>query len=138
MLGGYLRFRDPRAASPTRLASQCAGVPPPAWLDPTFLEVSWGHLDFWDPRAASPTRLASQFLPLRNALQKSHRKKCENQGFWPPKTIPKPIQNAFKIEVPKNIDLFEVFYYSFCICLIFETLKICVFPRENQYFQGFR
>ena len=26
ILGGYLRFRDPRAASPTRLASQYAGV----------------------------------------------------------------------------------------------------------------
>ena len=36
-------------------------------------------------------------------------KKLENHGFWPRKTLPKPTQNAFKIEVPKNIHFFEVF-----------------------------
>ena len=52
------------------------------------------------------------------------RKTCENQGFGPPKTMPKPSQNAFKIDVPKNIDFFEVFCYSVCIFVILETLKI--------------
>ena len=37
IFGRYLGFRDPCAASPTRLASQCAGVPPPAWLNPVLL-----------------------------------------------------------------------------------------------------
>ena len=68
---------------------------------------------------------------------KKHRKKCENQGFWPPQTLPKPIQNASKNEVPKNIDFFEVFCHMFFMFVIFETLKISIFPRENRYFQGF-
>ena len=34
------------------------------------------------------------------------RKKCKNQGFWPPKTLPKSIQNAFKIDVSKNMQFF--------------------------------
>ena len=32
----------PRYLATPRGASQCAGVPPPAWLDPAFLEV-WGR-----------------------------------------------------------------------------------------------
>ena len=39
-----------------------------------------------------------------------YRKNCENHGFWPPKTIPKPSQNAFKIDVPKNMR----FFMDFC------------------------
>ena len=39
----------------------------------------------------------------RNAFQiltsKKHRTKCENQGFWPPKILPKPFQNPSKIDV---------------------------------------
>ena len=75
-------------------------------------------------------------LPKRAAktTSKKHRKKCENQEFWSPKTIPKPSQNAFKIDVPKNIDFFEVFCYSFCIFVVLETLKISIFPRENTHF----
>ena len=65
------------------------------------------------------------------------RKKCKNHGFWPPKTLPKSIQNAFKIDVPKNMDCFEVFCYSFCIFVILETLKISIFPRENPLFLRF-
>ena len=34
------------------------------------------------------------------------RKKCKNHGFWPPKTLPKSIQNAFKIDVPQNLHFF--------------------------------
>ena len=81
------------------------------------------------------------FASSKRALKitsKKYWKKCENRGFQAFKTLPKPIQNAFKIEVPKNTDFFEIFYYSFCICDIFEIFKICIFPRGNQYFQGFR
>ena len=46
----------------------------------------------------------------------------------PPKTLSKPFQNASKNEVPKNIEFFEVFYYSFGMFAIFETLKILIFP----------
>ena len=51
-------------------------------------------------------------LPKRAAktTSKKHRKKCENRGFWPPKTIPKPSQNPLKIEVPKNMR----FFIDFC------------------------
>ena len=44
-------------------------------------------------------------LPKRAAktTSKKHRKKCENQEFWSPKTLPKSAQNAFKIDIPKNI-----------------------------------
>ena len=38
------------------------------------------------------------------------RKKTENHGFWPPKTLPKSFQNAFKIDVPKNMR----FFMDFC------------------------
>ena len=37
------------------------------------------------------------------------RKKCKNHGFWPPKTLPKSIQNAFKIDVPQNLHFFSDF-----------------------------
>ena len=33
-------------------------------------------------------------------------KKCKNHGFWPPQTLPKCIQNAFKIDVPQNLHFF--------------------------------
>ena len=51
-------------------------------------------------------------LPKRAAktTSKKHRKKCENRGFWPSKTIPKPSQNPLKIEVPKNM----WFFIDFC------------------------
>ena len=65
------------------------------------------------------------------------RKNRENHGFWPPKTIPKPCQNAFKIDVPKNIDFFEVFCYSFCIFVILETLKISIFLGKTTIFKVF-
>ena len=38
------------------------------------------------------------------------RKNCENHGCWPPKTLPKPTQNPFKIDVPKNMR----FFIEFC------------------------
>ena len=47
-------------------------------------------------------------LPKRAAktTSKKHRKKCENQEFWAPKTLPKSIQNAFQIDVPQNLHFF--------------------------------
>ena len=38
------------------------------------------------------------------------RKNCENHGFWLPKTLPKPSQNPFKSDVPKNMR----FFIEFC------------------------
>ena len=38
------------------------------------------------------------------------RNNCENHWFWPPKTLPKSSQNAFKIDVPKNMQ----FFIDFC------------------------
>ena len=58
--------------------------------------------------------------------------------FWPPKTRPKSIQNAFKIEVPKNMQFFNAFLSIFSLNFIFYFLKTCIFPRENHYFQGLR
>ena len=37
------------------------------------------------------------------------RKNRENHRFWPPKTLPKPSQNPFKIDVPKNMRFFMDF-----------------------------
>ena len=37
-------------------------------------------------------------------------KDWENHGFWPPKTVPKSFQNAFKNDVPKNMQ----FFIDFC------------------------
>ena len=44
-------------------------------------------------------------LPQRTSkfASKNHRKKCENHGFWPPKTVPKSIQNASENDVPTNM-----------------------------------
>ena len=33
---------------------------------------------------------------------KKHRKKLENKGFWPRKTVPKPFENPSKIDVPQQ------------------------------------
>ena len=50
-------------------------------------------------------------LPKRTSkmTSKNHRKKCENRGFWPPKTVPKSFQNASEIDVPKNIRFLRPF-----------------------------
>ena len=55
-----------------------------------------------------------RFFRLSNCAckmtSKKHRKKCENQGFWPPKTLPKPLQKPPKIDVPKKMR----FFIDFC------------------------
>ena len=38
------------------------------------------------------------------------RKNWENHGFWPPKTVPKSSQNAFKNDVPKNMQFLSDFW----------------------------
>ena len=68
-------------------------------------------------------------LPERasKTTSKKHRKKCENQEFWAPKTLPKSIQNAFQIDVPQNLH----FFIDFLLILVvfgfvrffFEVLK---------------
>ena len=54
-----------------------------------------------------------RFFRLSNCAckmtSKKHRKKCENQGFWPPKPFPKRGQNPYKIDVPKNMRFFTDF-----------------------------
>ena len=44
------------------------------------------------------------------------RKNCENHGFWPPKTFPKSIQNASKIDVSKNMRFFMDFCWFLVAC----------------------
>ena len=51
-----------------------------------------------------------------NFASKKHRKKCENQGFWLPKPLPKRGQNPFKIDVPKNMRFFTDFCSIFAAC----------------------
>ena len=56
--------------------------------------------------------LGSIFSPPERASKtttKKHRKKCENRGFWPPETLPKPSRNPSKIDVPKDIQIFRAF-----------------------------
>jgi len=66
---------------------------------------------------------------MSKITSKKHRKKRENQGFWPPKIYPKPTQNPFKIDVPKNmrfaLDVRSIFFYF----LIFDFLKMCILPK---------
>ena len=45
-----------------------------------------------------------------------HRKNCENHGFWLPKTFPKSIQNASKIDVSKNMRFFMDFCWFLVAC----------------------
>ena len=79
-------------------------------------------------------------LPKRASkmTSKKHRKKCENQGFWPPKTLPKSFQNTSEIDVLKNMRFLRTFSTTSFKTTRLETLKISIFPRENHYFQGFR
>ena len=51
-----------------------------------------------------------------NFASKKHRKKCENQGLWLPKPLPKRGQNPFKIDVPKNTRFFTDFCSIFAAC----------------------
>ena len=39
---------------------------------------------------------------FQNLTFKQHRKKLENKGFWPPKTVPKPFKNPSQIDVPEQ------------------------------------
>ena len=43
-------------------------------------------------------------------------KNCENHGFWLPKTFPKSIQNASKIDVSKNMRFFMDFCWFLVAC----------------------
>ena len=54
--------------------------------------------------------------------------------FWLAKTLPKSTQNAFKIEVPKNMQFFSAFLFIFSLNLCCNLLKTCIFPRENRFF----
>ena len=58
---------------------------------------------------------------------KNHRQKCENQGFWPPKTPPKLSQNPSKIDAPKNMQFFIDFCAMLLVFLMFNFLKIMIF-----------
>ena len=65
------------------------------------------------PLKNSPSSLVGNFfrfllLSIRapKMTSKNHRQKSENQGFWPPITLPKSIQNPFKIDVPQNMHFF--------------------------------
>ncbi len=97
-----------------------------AYSPPKHLgRVSW--LSFWHtPLFFSPQELgddrnpASDLRFLRSwpifwriraskITSKKHRKKCENRGFWPPKTLPKAFQNACKIDVPTSMRFFSDF-----------------------------
>ena len=46
-----------------------------------------------------------------------------------PKSHPKPVKNCLKIDVPKNVHLFDAFLLCFSFFPIFDFLKICVLPR---------
>ena len=68
-------------------------------------------------------------LPKRavKTTSKKHRKKCENDGFWPPKTLPKWVQNAFKIDVPQNMRF----------CIDFSSKRLLPQKRRHRFRIGF-
>ena len=69
-----------------------------------------GHPDpIWEPLLAHFWFFGSSKRASNFASQK-HRKNKENAGFWPPKIVPKPLQNRIKIDVPKNIEIFIDFW----------------------------
>ena len=65
--------------------------------------------------------------------RKNNEKNSENQGFWPPKTLPKSFPNRC---LKKHAN-FESFRTIFKKISFLETLKISISPKENHYFQGF-
>ena len=83
-----------------------------------------------DPKIGSKMFLGTFFrffaLPTCNPnfASKKLRKKCENRGFWLPKTLPKSFQNR----CPKKHVNFESFSTIFSINLIARNLKNVDFP----------
>ena len=65
------------------------------------------------------------------------RKNDENHQFWPPKTLPKPFQNASQIALPGNMQFFIVFFAVSLFFLMSDFLECVIFPGENQYFESF-
>ena len=124
---------------------------PLRWLWGTFwvlLGCSWSHLGshrclcarFWGVLGASWLG----FGELWGSFRYDFRRRCANccrepsmaftLAFRSPLAARRYVRstwNASKNEVPKNIEFCEVFNHSFSICVIFETLKISIFPREN-------
>ena len=64
-------------------------------------------------RRTSGGRSFFRFFAFPKRLPKfaseNHRKKCENRGFWPPQTLPKPSPKPFKIEASKTFNFWNPF-----------------------------
>ena len=101
------------------------------------LEVRWGGVNLPGGAGAGSRFLAffaiflnfkfiSNFMGLRPHFGRFFASKPR---FWLPKTRPKSIQNAFKIEVPKNMQFFNAFLFIFSLSFIFDFLKTCILPQ---------
>ena len=95
------------------------------------------------PLKKSGERLCSHFFaffcfPKRvpNFTWKKHRKNCQNQWFWAPKTLPKSIQNRSKIEPRKNTRFF-ISFSSICLFFYLQFLWISDFPWGKPLFLRF-
>ena len=62
--------------------------PGPRWVETSWFGIFFSNCCFQN---------TFQILSL-----KKHRKKLENKGFWPPKTVPKPFENPSQIDVPEQ------------------------------------
>ena len=103
---GKLKFLDQRLLHPSLFLSPGAWGPPPTLRQEA---EKWDFVAFFFRFFALPS------CDL-NFASKKHRKKCENQGFWLPKPLPKRGQNPFKIDVPKNMRFFIDFCSIFAAC----------------------
>jgi hypothetical protein len=68
---------------------------------------------------------ASWSLPKHDAFLSSIllRKNNKSRGFWPPKTLPKPVSKRLKIDVPKNMRFFIDLCFL-CVFLVTSIFKI--------------
>ena len=61
----------------------------------------------------------------------------ENRRFWPPETLPKPLQNPSQINVLSNMYVCIDFALVLDWRGMLHFLKISVSPRREHYFSGF-
>ena len=62
---------------------------------------------------------------------------CKNQWFLPSKTLPKPFQNAFKIDVRKDMQFFDTFSIKSFDFLSCDPWFLCAWPVFRNDFRNF-
>ena len=125
-LKGQAHYARPGSCSPLFFSPQEAGDhrSPPLNLRVLRLVGSLGQI------------FCSSETLFKNDIEKTS-KKMRKSRILASKTLPKSFQNTSEIDVPKNMRFFVDFRSVLLFFSIFDFLKMCVFPWENQYSHSF-